>query len=253
MSSENDSIAYITASGQKYYFRSEPEFKEILRKTSEQRYPFIRALASLPVNPISRVFGSERGKAVDRFYIEKFLEENSSDIKGTCMEIGADTYIRRFGGNRVTESIILHVEGYGNAKKGNFETGEGLCEEMVDCLICTQTLQYIYDVRAAIKNIYTILKPNGVALITVPGIKSLCLFDEDNWGEKWSFTEKSMVSLCKELGDYVRFSVLSHGNVKIATAYLYGICCEDLDELDFSYDDRQFPFLITVRIEKQQN
>lgn len=251
LTSGGDSILYTTAFGGQYCFSSDAEFKDILRRTSEERYPFIQALASLPVKPVSRTFGSERGRAVDRYYIESFLAENALDIRGCCMEIGADTYIRRFGGDRVTETIVLHVEGYGNTLKGNFETGEGLWEEMADCLICTQTLQYIYDLRAAIKNIYKILKPGGVALITVPGIKSLCLFDEDSWGEKWSFTEKSMKNLCGELGEDVSFSVSTYGNVKIATAYLYGICCEELDEEDFAYSDRQFPFLITVRLEKR--
>lgn len=250
LTSLGENILYTTATGGQYRFSSQEELKDILRRTSKERFPFIHALSGLPVKPVSRVFGSERGKAVDRYYIERFLAENASDIRGCCMEIGADTYIRHFGGDQVTETIVLHVEGYGNTHKGNFETGEGLWEEMADCLICTQTLQYIYDLRAAIKNIYKILKPGGVALITVPGIKSLCLFDEDSWGEKWSFTEKSMKNLCGELGEDVSFSVSTHGNVKIATAYLYGICCEELDEEDFAYSDRQFPFLITVRLEK---
>lgn len=234
-----------------YYFESECEFQNILRKAGGDRYPAIASVGALPVMPVSRVFGSERGKAVDRYYIEKFLEKNASDIKGCCMEVGADTYIRRYGGDKVTETCITHVEGYANAKKVNFETGEGCTEGMADCLICTQTLQYIYDVRTAMQNIFAMLKPKGVALITVPGIKPLCLFDEDSWGENWSFTEKSMTHLCEGLGDKAMFSVCSYGNVKVAAAYLYGICCEELEESDFAYQDRQYPFLITVRVQKQ--
>lgn len=250
LSSAGDRLVYTLATGECFYFSSEQEFKKVLRKVSAEKYSAIHSVSNLPVAPVSRVFGSERGKALDRYYIETFLEEYSSDIKGCCMEIGTDMYTKRYGADKVTESLILHVEGYGNTMKGNFETGEGLHEDMVDCLICTQTLQYIYDVRAAIKNIYYILKPQGVALITVPGIKPLCLFDEDNWGEKWSFTEKSLVYLCKELGDKIKFSVNSYGNVKVAAAYLYGLCCEELAESDFQYRDRQYPFLITARIQK---
>lgn len=233
-----------------YYFKSEQEFQNILRIVGKYRYPAISSVSSLPVMPVSRVFGSERGKAVDRYYIEKFLVENCADIKGCCMEVGANIYTKRYGGNRVVESCVTHVEGYGGARRVDFETGEGCCENMADCLICTQTLQYIYDVRTAMKNIYMILKPKGVALITVPGIKSLCLFDEENWGENWSFTERSMESMCRELGDKAVFSVRSYGNAKIAAAYLYGICCEELSESDFVYQDRQYPFLITARIQK---
>ncbi|MBD5538267.1 MAG: class I SAM-dependent methyltransferase [Lachnospiraceae bacterium] len=252
LSSAGSSLMYQNGS-ETYYFKSEQEFQNILRTVGKYRYPAISSVSSLPVMPVSRVFGSERGKAVDRYYIEKFLEDNQADIQGCCVEVGADVYTKRYGGNKVIESCVTHVEGYGNARKVNFETGEGCHESMADCLICTQTLQYIYDVRTAMKNIYMILKPKGVALITVPGIKSLCLFDEDSWGENWSFTEKSMESLCRELGDKAAFFVRSYGNAKIATAYLYGICCEELCESDFAYQDRQYPFLITARIQKLQN
>lgn len=249
--SAGSQLVYTLTTGESFCFGSEDEFKDILRKVSIDRFPAIHLVSSLPVVPVSRVFGSERGKALDRYYIETFLEEHSSDIKGCCMEIGTDMYTKRYGAGKVTKSCILHVEGYGNAIKGNFETGEGLHADMVDCLICTQTLQYIYDVQTAIKNIYYILKPQGVALITVPGIKPLCLFDEDNWGEKWSFTEKSLANLCQELGDKIRFSVCSYGNVKVAVAYLYGLCCEELSESDYIYKDRQYPFLIAARIQKK--
>lgn len=251
LTAADNKILYTTRSGHHFPFTSEEEFKDILRRVVAERENAIQLIAQLPLEPVSRVFGSERGKAVDRYYIEKFLEENSADITGSCMEIGTDMYMKRFGGDKVTESCILHVEGYGNALKGNFETGEGIREGMTDCLICTQTLQYIYDLHAAIRNIFAVLKPDGVALITVPGIKSLCLFDEDNWGEQWSFTGKSMERLCEELGDDAEFSVHTYGNAKIAAAYLYGVCREELEETDFEYNDRQFPFLITARIQKR--
>lgn len=250
LTASGDKIIYRLESGDEYCFDSEEEFKEVLRSVNARRYPSVNLFSQLPLKPFSRVFGSERGRAVDRFYIEKFLEENKEDIQGICMEIGTDMYMKKYGGNRVSVPYILHVEGYGNSLKGNFETGEGIEENMVDCLICTQTLQYIYDLHTAMKNICKMLKPNGVALITVPGIKSLCLFDDKNWGEKWSFTEHSITNLCKELGDKVSFSARAYGNVKTATAYLYGICYEELAPSDFEYNDSQFPFLIVARIQK---
>ena len=53
--------------------------------------------------PINPVFGLRRGQPVDRYYIEAFLRKNSSDIYGRVMEIGDDTYTRKFGGEHVTK------------------------------------------------------------------------------------------------------------------------------------------------------
>lgn len=248
---KNQKLVYVIPNGEHYTFTTMEEFKFILRKVKYNECSDISTIAKLSAKPVSRNFGSERGKAVDRYYIEEFLNNNREDIHGCVMEIADNTYTKKYGENRVNKSIVLHVKGWGkNSIKGNLETGEGLSDEMVDCLICTQTLQYIYDVKSAMKNILKILKPGGVALVTLPGIKSLCLFDDEKWGEKWSFTVKSAEYLCHEIVDKDHYKVDAYGNVKVAIAYLYGLCCEDMSEEDFKYNDPQFPFLITVRIRK---
>ena len=42
-----------------------------------------------------------------------------------------------------------------------------------DCIIFTQTLHFIYDVRLAIQTLHRILKPGGVLLATFPGISQI--------------------------------------------------------------------------------
>ena len=44
------------------------------------------------VQPVSSVFGLERGNPIDRYYIEKFLKENDRYIKGNVLEIAESTY-----------------------------------------------------------------------------------------------------------------------------------------------------------------
>ncbi len=248
--SQDDCMVYQLADGSQYRFKELEEFYAIVREQCRFRRPEIDAIAGFGVKPVSRYFGAGRGMAVDRYYIERFLDSNKEDIRGTVMEVGSNDYIRMFGRGKVRKEIILHVRGGKNAIKGNFETGAGICEHMADCLICTQTLQYIYDVPAAMKSIYKLLKPGGTALITVPGIKSLSIYDAANWGEKWSFTPESMARLCAGVCGEDQFSVQAYGNVKIAIAYLYGLCREDLEEEDFHYNDEQFPFIVAARVKK---
>jgi len=235
-----------------YKFQTLDEFKELLRAKFRQRNKGIQSIAKLPLEPYSRMNATERGKAVDRVYIERFLEAHKADIKNTVMEIASSDYIDMYGEDKVDKKIILHVKGWGkDAIKGNLETREGLTDNMVDCLICTQTLQYIYNLKAVAINIYKILKPGGVALITVPGIKSISLFDNENWGEKWSFTVKSLYETFEPVFGEDNVEINSYGNVKIAVSYLYGLCAQDLDNSDFEYNDEMYPFLLTVRLKRE--
>ena len=227
------------------------EIKEIARSILRDNNADITLINKLSTKTVSNVFGSERGKAVDRKYIEQFLYENSDVIKGVVLEVLNNNYTKKFGGNKVDKSVVSHVKGWGkDTVLCNFETGEGVVSNMYDCIICTQTLQYIFDVKSAIANIFKMLKSGGYALITVPGIKPLCEYDDRNWGEYWSFTAKSIKRIIEEVCDIQDADVKSYGNVKTATAYLYGVCVEDLSSADFIDNDERFPFIIAARISK---
>ena len=67
------------------------------------------------VTPVSRIFGLERGRAIDRYYIENFLARHTNDIRGCALEVADNQYTARFGGDRVTRSEVLHVQ-EGNPK-----------------------------------------------------------------------------------------------------------------------------------------
>ena len=62
------------------------------------------------VTPIDGGFGQGRGKPVDRHYIEAFLRRHALDIRGRVLEVAEDTYAQLFGGSRVTQRDILHVD-----------------------------------------------------------------------------------------------------------------------------------------------
>ena len=45
--------------------------------------------------------------AIERHYIEAFLEQHASDIQGRVLEMGDPTYTVKFGGSRVTQADVL--------------------------------------------------------------------------------------------------------------------------------------------------
>ena len=157
---KNGKLEYISTKYGIVSISNENEYDELKRSVYRKEFPEIELLKGINIRPASSIFGCERGNAVDRYYIENFLKRNSESIRGDVMEIASNDYIQKYGAEKVTSELILHVKGWGkNAIKGHFETGEGLKEHMIDCLICTQTLQYIYDLKSAIRNIFMILKP----------------------------------------------------------------------------------------------
>ena len=70
-------------------------------------------------------------------------------------------------------------------------------------------------------------------MIAVPGIKPYVNMIMIIGGEYWSFTPKSIEKLCRTVCDGEHFELEQFGNVKTATAYLYGLCVEDMQEEDF--------------------
>lgn len=67
-------------------------------------------LAALPIEEQREEIAGSRGQPVDRHYIERFLSAHASDVRGAVLEVGDNEYTRRFGGERVTTSDVLHVE-----------------------------------------------------------------------------------------------------------------------------------------------
>lgn len=234
----------------KYIFQNKNKYHETIRAIIRDKYPYMKLIADMPLEPLSRRFGLEYGKAVDRFYIEKFLNENRKYITGDVLEIADNTYTNMFG-EHVEQAYSLHVNGWGkDCIKGNLETGEGIIENSIDCLICTQTIECILGTREVIKNIYRILRNDGTALITMAGIKQISLYDYYNWGEYWRFTKQTMERLLSEVFKRDQVEVVSYGNIKTTFAMLYGVCQEELDEKDFEYNDEQFPLIIAAKVKK---
>jgi hypothetical protein len=198
---------------------------------------------------VSRTFGFERGKPVDRWYIERFLAEHSTDVRGRVLEVAESTYTGWYGGDDVTTSDVLYAsEGNPDATVvGDLTTGAGIPEAAYDCFICTQTLQFVYDLRAAAAGTRALLAPGGVLLATVPGISQISREDMRDWGDWWRFTAKSAARLFGEVYGDEHVEVRQHGNVQAAAAFLYGLAAEDLDAAALAASDPDFHLLMTVR------
>lgn len=207
------------------------------------------------VTPISRQSGWDRGTPIDRCYIERFLLQHAADIQGHVLEIQNNSYTLKFGGGRVTHSDVLDiaVDNPQATVHADLTDADHLPADTYDCLICTQTLLLIYDVRAALRTLQRLLKPGGVLLLTIPGIAHpLCRAEINDGGEDyWRFTSFSARRLFGEVFPAANIEIETYGNVLAATAFLHGLAAEELraDELD--YCDPDYEVTIAVRASKK--
>jgi len=204
------------------------------------------------VNPISREWGFDRGEAIDRYYIERFLSATASDIRGNVLEVGDNFYTRQFGADRVSKSDVLHVtEGNPNATiVGDLTCADHIPSDTFDCIVCTQTLHLIYAVDAAIKTLNRILKPGGTLLATAPGISQISRYDMDRWGDHWRFTSASLQRIFETAFTSANISIGTFGNVLAAIGFLHGLAAEELSPEELDYFDPDYELIITIRAEK---
>ncbi len=202
------------------------------------------------LEPICRAYGYDRGRPIDRYYIENFLERQSALITGRVLEIGERIYTEAFG-HDVTRSDMLHVHDVeGATYVADLSDAPDVPSDTFDCVIITQTLHVIYDMRAVVDTLHRILKPGGVVLCTVPGITQIA---DPTWRDTWywSLSEASAKRLFEETFEYPNaVDVRVFGNVLSATAFLHGLADKDLKTGELDVYDPEYPVTITVAARK---
>ena len=197
------------------------------------------------IEPISAAWGYDRGLPVDRWYIERFLDEHRGDVTGRVLEVKDSGYTERFG-HGVTERAVLDIDASNPRAThvADLASGEGLASRAFDCFVLTQTLQYVFEFHAAIATIHRLLRPGGVLLATVPVVSRVT---DPPLTDLWRFTPLGLrQSLAQSFGqDHVEVS--AHGNVLTQVAFLAGLAAEDLTEDELAADDPRFPLIACAR------
>jgi SAM-dependent methyltransferase len=197
--------------------------------------------------PFCRRYGFSRGRAVDRRYIEDFIEMQQGAIKGRVLEVLNNNYTLRFGGDRVTRSDVLDINPANPAAtiRDDLRRLSTIRDDAFDCVILTQTLHLIDDDYAAIRQIHRILKPGGTLLMTVPCISKVGKHPDDCTWYRF-YTDAGIRYLLERTFQPSMLSLESHGNVLTAAAYLYGLAVEDLAPGSFELDDPEYPLIVAV-------
>lgn len=196
--------------------------------------------------PLSDHWGAERGTPVDRYFIERFIAEHRGDIRGHVLEVRDRRYTSRFG-VAVERSDVLDID-TSNAEAtiyADLAAAHVIPSGQFDCFILTQTLQLIYDTRAALAHAHRILRPGGVLLVTVPSVSRLAC-DRDYW----RFTAASCSELFGRLFTADQLTIRTYGNVLVGAAFLFGMAAEELSARELDATDDRFPLVVAIRAVK---
>lgn len=202
----------------------------------------------LAFEPVSRIFGVDRGLPVDRHYIERFLGSHRALICGTVMEIAEDQYTRRFAAGQV-RSLVLRTSGdtSANVVVGDLTRPDTLPTATVDTFICTQTLNFIFDVRRAVEGLHAVLRPGGHALVTVAGLCQVSRYDAERWGDHWRFMPQSIERLFHEVFGADHVEVTVYGNSYAASCLMKGFATEECDTALLDRPDPDYPVVIAIK------
>lgn len=200
------------------------------------------------LDPLSRNWGFDRGTPVDRFYIEGFLRDHATSVRGRCLELLNNTYTLRYGGDDVTNSHILDIDSTNPRATVVADLSQvgSLATMAYDCIILTQVLQFIHETTSVLANVWQALAPGGAALITVPHVHKVHPDPEDHW----RFTPMALERLMEKNMPGAIIEVKGVGNVLTCAAFLYGLSCEELSREELEHDDPAFPLTVTAIAKK---
>ncbi len=220
--------------------------KILLRREHRIRWGTFRR-----TRPLSANYGLERGTPVDRVYIERFLHAHAADIRGHVLEVRDPRYTLAYGGDRVTSSEILDIDA-GNKQAtivADLGAPDALPAGQFDCIIVTQTLQYVRHPGIAFENLGRALAPGGVVLVTAPSASRIDPHLAET--DLWRFTPKGLAALIRRSGDWEEIDVVGYGNVLASVAFLMGLVGEDLRTSELDDHDGHFPLVACARARKR--
>jgi SAM-dependent methyltransferase len=202
-------------------------------------------------DPFNLEWGRGRGKPIDRLYIERFLELHRADIRGRTLEAQNDRYVRTYGMDIVRSDILdVSRDNHKATIVADLAHAPDIPDAAFDCVVLTQVLQYVFEVRAALQTIGRILAPGGVLLATVPGITRISVKESKLYGDWWRFTAQSAKRLAAEVFGSENVEVETYGNVLAAAGFLYGLGADDFRSTDLDVADELFEVIVAIRCVK---
>jgi SAM-dependent methyltransferase len=231
------------------------QLRHALREKARRK--FLRFGSFRRVMPFYENFGAGIGLPIDRYYVEAFLHQCADDISGQVLEVGGRDYTRRFGTGVKKSVVLTHAASpagvSGKAEiVGDLSSCPQIANSSFDAIVLTQTLHYLYDMPAAVRELHRILAPGGVLLCTVPCISQISRFDMDAYGDRWRLTSLGLRELLEASFEKDLVSVSSYGNALSALSFIEGLPADTLRKTELDARVADFELLVCARAQKKE-
>jgi SAM-dependent methyltransferase len=183
--------------------------------------------------------------SIHRYYVEKFMQENSGAIRGHCLEFQEDTYCTRFGKEKINKIDILHKEP-GNPLAtivADLCTNNNIASNLFDCIICTYTLHLVFEFNKFISELYRILRVKGNVLLAVP--QNMIYYSK--YQEYWRFTPEGLHQLLSKYFGSNNILIKSYGNSLTAAGELRGLTRPDIFKWEIDKHDERYAMVICAK------
>lgn len=204
---------------------------------------------SRSTRPASETWGFDRGRPIDRHYIDRFFASFASDMRGDLLEIQEPVYSGRHGRDLRSHHILDIDPGNEMATLiADLTAADSIESDRFDCFVLPQTLQFIFDLRAALSHAHRILRPGGVLLATVPAVSRIDpgLYASDYW----RFTPASCERLVQQQFGPNDVTIACFGNALSCAAFIQGMSVEEFSSSELDPIDSQFPLILGIRARK---
>ena len=203
----------------------------------------------LPIEPLSDQYGLDRGKPLDRWYVESFLAARRMFIRGSVLEVENDDYTKRFGDDRVTDCTVVDIDPSNTLATllVDLSQPQSLPAEAYDCIILTQTLHLLRQPGVCLENCSRALRPSGALLLTAPSVSRVSPTYPD--ADFWRFTPAGLAELfTRHWTDH--FTIHPRGNLRSCIGFLLGEVVEEVSGAVLDRDDPRFPLNVAVEAHK---
>ena len=197
--------------------------------------------------PFSDSYGFDRGRAVDRFYLDRFLDEERAAIRGHVLEIQVSGHAKKFGHDLTRVDTLDISPQFSPTYHCDLADAASIVpSDTYDCFLLPNTLSHLARLEESMVQALRVVKPGGVILASAAGLLRLSDANEDFW----RMTAAGWRRVTERVWPGCAIEIRSHGNCLVAVAALYGLALEELTRAELEAEDERFPVLTTVKCVK---
>jgi hypothetical protein len=194
--------------------------------------------------PFCPHFGHFRGTPIDRYYLDRFIDEIRDEVKGVTLEIGGSKGNKElYKFNNATTYLTMDLGGPDLDIVGDAHDPNIIEEASLDTVVLFNVLEHCEQPWAVVDNIYRWLKPNGQVVCMVPNAQRVHRVPFDYW----RILPDALNSIFSR---FPKRKLHVYGNPVTVTASYYGIASEEFSREELDYYHENYPVANCIHAQK---